>query len=694
MSRRSRAGAGTTYVNNVRGPTSALTSFLNERGIRRANPAPAPTATPTPPPEAEEDEEDSSSSQSQADSSSSAPAPAAAASLSSSSRPTRTARLTRGRTLPAPAKSTAQSNDADGVEDDSVSDESDDDSDSDDNSKKKNLIPIAVSASTARTVRVTRSRVSAAAAAASPSSSSNAAASSSNASSTSKAMAKAAAAATATASKKRPRKKDASDDSDDEDFHDITGHISRSGFSHKGRMPQGSNKIVFCSRCRARFTIKAGTTAAVDEDDGGLLCPTCAGTGSPGPSNNALPKAKPVKRPRRKAQKAEIECYIPTLQDLCIQKIANCIEDVEAFGDISDISLDKICKIISRNRSLTADTLQLFLDSRHTDLVLYDCTDITAVGLQNIAQFCPNLRSLKLKLCGRITNEVMDYYIDHLTELTSMSLIGPILIIEPTYIRLFETVGERFEKFELKGSSRLSLKSIKALCDNCPNITHLRLGDCNLMDDEWLESIAGLTKLKSLRIRNPEPDKLTTPAVLKLIQAVGSGLEELELKGCHGLTDEVLVDGIRPSCVRVERLNLSGCEELTTEGVETLFKDWNVNHGLTYLNLENCVMLKNEALMAVTAHSGGTLEVLNMSGMDEITKDALQTLTRCENLTELDVSWCRAMDDDIMEQLVEAAPRLAKVTVWGDHRLTECCASRKGMKIVGREGDYVDLRFL
>ncbi|KAF9906295.1 hypothetical protein EC991_000783 [Linnemannia zychae] len=677
MSRRSR-GNGTTYVNNVRGPTSALTSFLNERGIRRANPAPAPA--PVIPPEDVELEEEAANDEEEAASDSSTPAPA-----SSSSRPTRTARtarLTRSRNLPTPSTSTSRSNDADAVDDSSDSEDDSDDSDSD----NKNLIPIVVSTSIARAVRATRSRVSAAAS----SSSSNAVASSSNASSsTAKAKAKG-----ATASKKRPRKKNGSDDSDDEDFHDITGHISRSNFSHKGRMPQGSNKIVFCSRCRARFTLKAGTTAAVDEDDGGLLCPTCAGTGSPGPSKDALPKAKPIKRARRKAQKAEIECQIPSLQDLCIQKIANSIEDVEAFGDISDISLDKICKIICRNRSLNADTLQLFLDSRHGELVLYDCTDITAPGLQSIAQFCPNLRSLKLKLCGRITNEVMDYYIEHLTQLTALTLIGPILIIEPTYIKLFETIGERFEKFELKGSSRFSLKAIKALCDNCPNITHLRLGDCNLMDDEWMEPIANLTKLKSLRIRNPEPDKLTTSAVVKLIQAVGSGLEELELKGCDGLTDEVLVDAIRPSCVRVERLNLAGCEELTTEGVETLFKDWATNRGLTYLNLENCVMLKDEALVAALEHSGATLEDLNMSGMDEITKDALQSLTRCVNLIDLNVSWCRAVDDDIMEQLVEAAPRLAKVTVWGDHRLTECCTSRKGLKIIGREGDYVDLRFM
>lgn len=308
MSRRNRGNAGTTYVNNVRGPTSALTSFLNERGIRRANPAPAPPVT-TPPENQDDNEEDDDDEPATppnhataSSSSSSTPAPV------SSSRPTRTARLIRGRNLPARSTRVSQSNEADGVDDASDSSDSDDDGD-DSDSDSKNLIPIAISASTARAVRATRSRTSTVAAS---SSSSNAVASSSNASS-STAKAKAA------ASKKRPRKKDASDDSDDEDFHDITGHISRSNFSHKGRMPQGSNKIVFCSRCRARFTIKAGTTPAVDEDDGGLLCPTCAGTGSPGPSKNALPKAKPVKRARRKAQKAEIECHIPSLQDLCIQ---------------------------------------------------------------------------------------------------------------------------------------------------------------------------------------------------------------------------------------------------------------------------------------------------------------------------------------------------------------------------------------
>lgn len=356
--------------------------------------------------------------------------------------------------------------------------------------------------------------------------------------------------------------------------------------------------------------------------------------------------------------------------------------------------MDKICKIICRNRSLDTDTLQLFLDPRLTDLALYDCTNITANGLQNIAQFSPLLRSLKLKLCGRINNEVLDYYSEHLTELTSLSLFGPILILEPSYIKFFESVGDRLERFELKSSTRFSLKALTTLCERCPNLTHLRLSDCNLMDDSWLTPIANLTQLTSLRLRHPEADKITTEAVVKLIQAVGSGLEELELKGIPSLEDSVLLDAIRPCCVRLERLNLMGCEDFTTEGIESLFKDWSLNRGLSYINFEGCVMLKDEAFTAAIDHSCATLDRLSIKGMDELTKDALMSLNKCEGLSILDASWCRSMDDEVMEGLVTAAPKLSKVTVWGNHRLTECCPTRQGLKIIGREGDYIDLRFM
>ncbi|KAG0325287.1 hypothetical protein BG000_001866 [Podila horticola] len=551
-----------------------------------------------------------------------------------------------------------------------------------DDSSDDDLVPIAIPVRTTRATRATRSRISTTTVDNSEGSSSKA---STSKASTSKTDA-------STKRNARKKKMDSSDDSNDEDFHDITGYVSRSKFSHKGRLPQGANKIEFCSRCRARFTVKAGTTPAMDDLGVGLLCATCSGGSSD--ASAAAPKAI-KKSSRRKIQKAEIECQIPSLQDLCIQKIAGCIEDVEAFGDISDLSMAKICKIICRNRSLTTDTIQLFLDPRHTKLSLYDCTDIEAPSLLNIAQFCPKIRSLNLIRCGRILDETINYYTEHLTELSSLNLSGPFMVTDTAFIKLFEKVGERFREFCLEHSYRFTLKTVTTLCQSCPQLSRLELGKCTLMDDGWLAPIANLTGLTSLGLSYPKDagKGLTTDPMVKLLLAVGSGLESLDLEGCVALEDAVLTEAIRPSCVRLERLNIAGCEEFTTEGVTALFTDWNVNRGLSVLNLQKCIMLGDDALNAAIAHSHETLDELNVNSLEELTKDGLVSLSRCENLTKLDVSWVRAMDDEVLERFVQSNLKLEQVVVWGDHRITECCPTRRGLRVVGREGDYVTLPF-
>ncbi|KAG0034095.1 hypothetical protein BGZ82_005870 [Podila clonocystis] len=640
MSGRNRSrGAGTTYVNNVRGPTSALTSFLNERGIRRANPAPAPPPPPAP---------------TQGASSSGPPSTAGLSSSSSSAtpRPVRSARARAAAAVASAASSSSSRSVSIDIEHMSVDGEDENMVSAEDDSSDDDLIPIAIPARAIRAARATRSRISATTVDKSEGSSSKA--------STSKADTK----GSTSSSKKNARKKkiDSSDDSNDEDFHDITGYVSRSKFSHKGRLPQGANKIEFCSRCRARFTVKAGTTPVTDDSGVGLLCATCSGGSSD--ASAATPKAI-KKSSRRKIQKAEVECQVPSLQDLCIQ----------AFGDISDLSMAKICKIICRNRSLNTDTIQLFLDPRHTELSLYDCTDIEAAGLLNIAQFCPKIRSLNLIRCGRILDETINYYTEHLTDLSSLNLSGPFMVTDTAFSKLFEKVGERFRQFCLEHSYRFTLKAVTTLCQSCPQLSRLELGKCTLMDDEWLAPIANLTGLTSLGLSHPKDagKGLTTEPMVKLLLAVGSGLESLDLEGCVALEDAVLTEAIRPSCVRLERLNISGCEEFTTEGVTALFTDWNVNPAI--------------------AHSHETLDELNINSLEELTKDALLSLSRCENLTKLDVSWVRAMDDEVLERLVQLNLKLEQVVVWGDHRITECCPTRKGLRVMGREGDYVSLPF-
>ncbi|KAG0340880.1 hypothetical protein BG004_006237 [Podila humilis] len=662
MSRRRNTN---TFVNNVRGPTSALTSFLNERGIRRANPAPAPA-----PRQPTTETEDASASTSIA---------TTPASASTSSAQPRSARARAAAAVAAASAGTSRSESQD-IENMSVDDDDKDEamvSAEEDSSDDDGLILISLPT---RTTRATRARMSAAAAEQSQASSSKAPASASGSGS------KKASAAAAARKKKKHDSSSSSDESSPENFQDITGYVTRSNFSHKGRMPQGNNKIEFCSRCRARFTVKAGTTPATDDSGVGLLCPTCSST----TSGLITPAPKAAKKSRRKIQKTAVECKVPSLQDLCIQKIALCIEDVEAFGDISDLSMNKICKIICRNRSLNTATVQLFLDPRQTELNLYDCTDIEASGLLNIAQFCPKIRFLNLIRCGRIQDATIEYYAEHLTDLNAVNLSGPFTVTDSAFVKLFEAVGSRFRRFSLEHSYRFSLQAVTSLCQSCPQLTRLDLGKCTQMDDEWLTPLASLTGLTHLGLSYPKDagKGLTSEPMVKLLLAVGSGLLSLDLEGCLALEDIVLTEAIRPSCVRLERLNLAGCEEFTDEGMAALFTDWKHNRGLNYLNLGKCVSLGDEALKAVVNHSYDMLEDLSINSLEELTKESLGELARCEILVNLDASWVRALDDDVMETLVQSNLKLAQVTVWGAHRLTECCPTRKGMRVIGREGDY------
>lgn len=57
-----------------------------------------------------------------------------------------------------------------------------------------------------------------------------------------------------------------------------------------------------------------------------------------------------------------------------IQVVANHIDDVEAFGDLSGDSRDKIAKIICRNRKLNNSTARLFYEPTATEITLYDCS--------------------------------------------------------------------------------------------------------------------------------------------------------------------------------------------------------------------------------------------------------------------------------------------------------------------------------
>ncbi|KAG5456422.1 MAG: hypothetical protein BJ554DRAFT_3845, partial [Olpidium bornovanus] len=108
----------------------------------------------------------------------------------------------------------------------------------------------------------------------------------------------------------------------------------------------------------------------------------------------------------------------------------------------------------------------------------------------------------------------------------------------------------------------------------------LRLCDVSGVDDEALEVLAALFSSGSLRVlelaRPANGSNNTIPitplALMRLITAVGHGLEEIQLTDCGtAVTDEVVVEGVARLCPRLVEVGISGSEGISSEALKLFF---------------------------------------------------------------------------------------------------------------------------
>ncbi|KAI8643468.1 hypothetical protein BD408DRAFT_442672 [Parasitella parasitica] len=482
-------------------------------------------------------------------------------------------------------------------------------------------------------------------------------------------------------SKKRPRKKGngGSDDCFDEDEED-DGDFA--GPSSPRKPVQGRARIVFCTKCKCRFVRKNSVEMST------TICPDCQA----GPSTVKEQVRKKKVIPTIKKQTLNTET-LPSLQDCCIAVIAEYIDEVDSFGDIADDSLEKLAKIISRNRKINDVTSKLFMQPFRKQLSLFDCTNMSDQAFFMISQFCPKLQYLQLIYCGQITDKSLKAYQERLHDLKSLELSGPFLVTKEAWISFFETVGTRLESFEVRHTARFVKECMEALATHCPNVKKLKFGHLSHFNSDWLPYIAQLKKLETLELAwTSNENTMNTEDVVHLLSQVGSGLKDLSIKGGHELTDDILSQGILRHCNHIQRLNLEQCEQLTAPAMVEFLNQWQAK-GLTHLGISRCSKFDDTVLDAVLRHSGTTLEYLNLHSLVELTAaSGLEMIAGngvdiapCLSLTRLNCGFVRAMDDFVLQKLIQHCTSLQDVQVWGCHLLTENVQAKPGLRITGRE---------
>jgi DNA repair protein RAD7 len=450
--------------------------------------------------------------------------------------------------------------------------------------------------------------------------------------------------------------------------------------------------VDFCAKCQCRFTV---TVYARQTEDGRLLCRACGLEENPKQEKSRVAKKQRKRVAAALLDKKDIN-KVASLQDWCISTVVKYIDDVDALGDVGLLNMEKISRIVCRNRRLTSTTLKLFLAPALQKLTFWDCSELKSDALDLIPAYCPNIDTLTLGMCGQLTNENLGYFASNLGNLRRIYLDGPFLINKETWMSFLEIVGPRLLEFHVKNTHRIDAEILANMVENCPILTHLTLSRLSgVEDDAVIHLLADLPKLQHLELSylgndssRPDEPVVTDSSVITILNSVGSQLKSLVLDGCTGLTDQTLVEGIRPCCGSLRNLSLVLLDQLTDEGVEGLFTDWTINSGITSISLKRCIGVADAGVSAVLNHSKDTLVQVDFNSV-LATQESLKLLNGCLNLTTLDLGFVRATNDELIESLDKTCPHLSLIEVYGDPKVTASCRVSAGRRLIGRQTDTI-----
>lgn len=398
---------------------------------------------------------------------------------------------------------------------------------------------------------------------------------------------------------------------------------------------------------------------------------------------------------------------IPKLQDICIKRITASITDVEGLGDIGEINMNKISRILCKNRSLTSDTVELFLRPDLKTLSLWDCLNVGLDSYDKIAAFCPNVESLTLFMCGQFHNLNLKYFSTNLLHLRELSLNGAFLISNDMWQEFFESdCAKNLKTFEIRNTHRFDNDTLISLLENVGgNLTSLKLSLLDALNSptvwELLPHYLLPSTMTHLEISHPHsPELITDDLLINILATTGETLLSLNLDGCTHLSDRFLLEGVAQFCPNLTHLSLKQLENLTNEGFAQAMDKFSLVNtgGLISVDLTKCCDLADEAIYALLNHSLNTLVQLSLNSLRTVSKDFLLQLLSKENskedkysyvdlplLTTLDVGFLTNLDDEVLDLLQHAAPKLSVVEVFGNNRCTFRVRVRKDLLVIGRQ---------
>lgn len=434
-----------------------------------------------------------------------------------------------------------------------------------------------------------------------------------------------------------------------------------------------------CPQCNSRFTLTVYSRPVDPENEAnGYLCRNCSVKTSKEAKKRAPRGAnKGAANKKRKKMAAELLdlrfLVPPSLQDLCINLVAEYIDSVDELGGLTVSSFNKISRILSKNRRLSSKTMQLFLRHDVTTLEFWDCSSLAPEAYNLIPALCPNLERLVLGMCGQLEGECL-VRIAQLPNLKSVQLDGPFMIRKDAWMDFFDICGSRLQALRVSGVYRIDAEVLALLAEGCTNLEVLELERlCQMYDPTPLHLLgANMPHLKRLVLGGLEPEAWSDDAMIQILNMVGAQLDSLVLKYPGTNLSDQTIDAIAATCGNLHALEIPGFMSISEEAVIDMFTKWrreNSNTGVQKLNLEKCFNIGEAGVSAAIEHSGATLVELNINSLRKIGPGVLNKLCDLPNLTKLDIGFVGRCDPAQIYKL-STSNTLKQVLAFGNIRLS------------------------
>ncbi|KAI9821561.1 MAG: hypothetical protein M1832_003235 [Thelocarpon impressellum] len=486
------------------------------------------------------------------------------------------------------------------------------------------------------------------------------------------------------------------DDSQDED--DVDDDAMWGGYEKAKPVP---GQLENCVKCEKRFTVTAYSKAG---PLGGLLCPKCSKEVDD-EDQKAKPKKKPVARDRNRQIRSDLmdgnkQRGPKALVNLCVQKIAANINDVEEFGELPPRLLEALRRILSKKRLMNGRTLDLFLSPAYDTVKIYDAAAFTTADFKIIFAVMPGIRNLLLENAGQFKNEVLQYVTEHpSTKLVDLRLSAANLIDDEVWTEFFAVKGQYLETLKLEWiDGNLGDEIFARLIKDCPNLQRVKFEKLMKLTSKSIGQLAKLEQLKHLTIEL-NTSIVSCDDIESVLKALGKQLRTLCLSD-FGSLESPHVAAIHETCENLNKLRITNNCNLRDEDFVRLFKGWS-NPPLRYVNLSKCrhldagdphlnrdnIGLCGDGFEALMAHSGQRLEHLSVTSCRHISHAAFSrvfdSVTTYPALAYVCLSFCSAVDDTILAGMFRSCPALKKVQVFACFGVKDVLVPR-GVVLLGR----------